>query len=1330
MSDYILDWKASHLDGDNTLNGVDGNIGVHIATPENADWDSWGIGEVGGQHDQLIANCVNDPTVVTATFDAPIENVTFELLDVDSDNCNWDDRVTIIAKDAHGNIVPVQFSDLEAHHHVNGGVLNTTGDSGENNVTVTIPGPIVSLEIILDNGAGAEYSGKVGVGDLHFDLAGGAQDGYVDGTAGDDVIDAGYDNDPDGDKIDSNDALLPGEAPQDDVVLAGAGDDLVLAGDGNDEVYGGTGDDTLCGQDGDDVMYGGQGADRLEGMRGNDLLFGQAGNDVITGDQGNDVLVGDAGDDALFGGSGKDVAHGGTGDDTLAMGSGNDVAYGGAGADTISGGDGDDTLIGGGRSFNGTLDFNDLSKGDLVNGQYLGQGVHISSADPHNPVMIFDSANPTGGDHDLETNNLGNVLILSEDRDGADPDDNASGGTFVFEFDGPAFVDNIRMLDMEQAGEIRLYDVDGNLFKTITTGTSGDNGQFTQIICEHGVLRMEIDLNGSGALDNLSYVLDGTADDAGDVIDGGAGDDYIAGQAGDDVLTGGAGADEIFGGDDADLIIGGNDGDVVDGGTGGNDNDTLDLTDQGPLRVINQTQDADGNSTSGTIEFLDADGNVTGSMDFFEIENLLLPENTGPDAVDDSASTQEDTAVTIPVLGNDSDPEGDTLTVTEATSPDGDVVINPDGTITFTPNPDFNGDAEITYTITDGNGNEDTATVTVTVSPVNDDPDAVDDTASTDEDSPVTIDVLGNDSDVDGDPLTVTEATSPDGDVTINPDGTITFTPNPDFTGEAIITYTVDDGNGGTDTAIVTVTVGAVNDDPDAVDSTYVVSQNETDGDTDGNAITDDTGAGKDSDPDGDTLTVAKVGGAVAGVGAVVAGSNGGLFTIGENGAIDFDANGEFDALADGETAETTVSYTISDGNGGTDTANVTFIVQGTNDGPVATDNAYIVDRSEAAGDVDGNVITDDTGDGVDSDPEGQDLSVIAVNGSTGNVSNAVTGDNGGSFVINPDGTVDFIAGDDFDDLGLGESVTTSVTYTISDGNGGTDTGVASFTVTGTNDGTVEGTSGADLIDVDYLGDPDGDRVDNNDAILPGDKGDDDLIFGYEGDDSIIAGNGDDEVYGGIGDDQISSGTGNDTVFGDDGNDVIDTSNPNADALPDVGYPGLYPADTDPNNDLDTAFGGAGDDTIFTGDDNDIIFGGSGNDIILGAGEDQMFGGPGDDVLVAQDGDNFGEQDLIGGSGSDLFVIEDVTSIQTGSAGVTALDFNGLEDRLVIDLPDGRPASALNVVVLSDTVVQIELGSTPIVELRGVNLTDMSVSDILIRDTSEDGYDYAQIVAG
>ncbi|MCX7561934.1 Ig-like domain-containing protein, partial [Sulfitobacter sp. F26204] len=65
-----------------------------------------------------------------------------------------------------------------------------------------------------------------------------------------------------------------------------------------------------------------------------------------------------------------------------------------------------------------------------------------------------------------------------------------------------------------------------------------------------------------------------------------------------------------------------------------------------------------------------------------------------------------------------------------------------------------------------------------------------------DEDDTVTIDVLGNDTDPNGDPLTVTEATAPNGTVTINPDGTLDYTPNPDFNGEDTITYTVEDPDG------------------------------------------------------------------------------------------------------------------------------------------------------------------------------------------------------------------------------------------------------------------------------------------------------------------------------------------------------------------------------------------------------------------------------------------------------------------------------------------------------------------------------------------------------
>ncbi|MEQ6117880.1 cadherin-like domain-containing protein, partial [Reichenbachiella sp. MALMAid0571] len=98
------------------------------------------------------------------------------------------------------------------------------------------------------------------------------------------------------------------------------------------------------------------------------------------------------------------------------------------------------------------------------------------------------------------------------------------------------------------------------------------------------------------------------------------------------------------------------------------------------------------------------------------------------------------------------------------------------------------------------------ATPTCSANPKNP-PVAVDDTETTDEEVPVTVVVLDNDSDADGDSLTVTEAASDDGTVVINPDGTITFTPNTDFVGEAIVNYTITDGNGGFDSAIVTITV-------------------------------------------------------------------------------------------------------------------------------------------------------------------------------------------------------------------------------------------------------------------------------------------------------------------------------------------------------------------------------------------------------------------------------------------------------------------------------------------------------------------------------------------
>ena len=203
--------------------------------------------------------------------------------------------------------------------------------------------------------------------------------------------------------------------------------------------------------------------------------------------------------------------------------------------------------------------------------------------------------------------------------------------------------------------------------------------------------------------------------------------------------------------------------------------------------------------------------------------------NDGPVANDDMATTDEDSSVTINVLGNDTDADGDTLSVTSATLPgdvDGTVVINPDGTISFTPGDGFDAlgvgesqDVEITYTISDGQGGTSSATATVTVTGSNDGPVANADSLSGTEDQPITFsaaDLLGNDTDVDGDTLSITSFEQPDGGTIVdNNDGTFTFTPNENFNGDTTFTYTISDGEGGTSTASVAITVDGVADQAD-----------------------------------------------------------------------------------------------------------------------------------------------------------------------------------------------------------------------------------------------------------------------------------------------------------------------------------------------------------------------------------------------------------------------------------------------------------------------------------------------------------------------------------
>ncbi|HMN93382.1 MAG TPA: Ig-like domain-containing protein, partial [Hydrogenophaga sp.] len=331
--------------------------------------------------------------------------------------------------------------------------------------------------------------------------------------------------------------------------------------------------------------------------------------------------------------------------------------------------------------------------------------------------------------------------------------------------------------------------------------------------------------------------------------------------------------------------------------------------------------------------------------------------------------------------------------------------------------------------------------------PVNDAPVAVDDVAETDEDTPVTIAVLANDTDVDGDALTVTSAVAANGTVVINADGTITYTPNADFNGTDTISYEISDGQGGTATATVTVTVNPVNDAPVAVDDVFTAAAGAP-ASVVGNAL------GNDVDPDGDDLTVTAVNGDPALLGVPVAGSTGGLFTVNPDGSVSFDPNGEFDVLAPGEASTTTVSYTISDGQGGIATAIITVTVTGINLDPVATDDVFTVGEDAAPAAV-GNVITGDTGAGPDSDIDGGTLTVAEVNGDAVNVGVPVAGSNGGLFTVNPDGTVTFDPNGDFESLAVGQTATTTITYTISDGQGGTSTATITVTIEGANDAPV-----------------------------------------------------------------------------------------------------------------------------------------------------------------------------------------------------------------------------------------------------------------------------------
>ena len=441
-----------------------------------------------------------------------------------------------------------------------------------------------------------------------------------------------------------------------------------------------------------------------------------------------------------------------------------------------------------------------------------------------------------------------------------------------------------------------------------------------------------------------------------------------------------------------------------------------------------------GETATETVTIQVSDGN--GGVETISFDITIDGVNDPPVANDDAAETEEGVPITIDVLANDTDIDGDALTVTSASADNGTVEINEDGTLTYTPDEGFDGEDTITYTVEDPSGESSTATVDVTVVDSNADPIANEDSATVDEDGVVEIDVLANDSDPDGNPISLDSASAENGEVVIGEDGVLIYSPDPDFNGSDTITYQISDGEGGIATGTVTVTVNPVNDAPDTTapdDPAEVVNE------VDGIATIDLLG--RTSDVEGDTVTVRDA--------RLIDPESGNTLDIRVN---TIDGSAVFDpaelGLGNGESLNLQIQYFAEDDSGGPNDTSVGLIditingfevVEPENQAPVAGTLDLSGDPAFEESDGDMSI---DIGS-VISDPDGDPLTVTAL----------LNGENEVSFT-QVGTTLTF----DPQEFGLetGQSGVINLTFIIDDGSGAensTATGGIIFNLNGEDDG-------------------------------------------------------------------------------------------------------------------------------------------------------------------------------------------------------------------------------------------------------------------------------------
>ena len=1195
-------------------------------------------------------------------------------------------------------VVEINGQDVVAGESVVLGTGETVTLNADGTVTVDSDGDVTSSSLTYKV---VDVDGVSDVGYITINtVATPAPDGIVQGSAAGDTIDAAYTGDPDGDLIDSNDALGVGGTTGDgdyitafggdDSILAGAGDDIVFAGADNDTVQAGAGNDTVYLEDGDDTFGDwstDDGADTVFGGAGNDTINSGNDNDTVYGGADNDTLIGASGDDTLFGGTGSDqflitddhesdVIEGGedgdgsdvdiinfsnfesdqgvtvtaTGDetgtyafnDTVGDGSYSEIEgfISNEGDDTFNlGADNSGVLV---DTFTGNDTITTGSGDDTIDG---GQGEDVFNTGAGNDQVNLGEDSPGVSDGDAD-------VIILQDGFGDDtitnfdaPTDNGDGTfTGIDTLEVSALTDGT---DPVNVNDVTVSDDgSGNAVLTFPNGESitldgidpvdADNPFYLNAI---GIPLSDGTVSGTAGADTIDAGYIGDPD--GDMVD--ADDAILAGDViDDDLIEGNGGNDSISAGAGDDEVYGGDGADTINGG---DDNDTLygGNTDEVADLIVNGSFEDLTGTTAQTFGALGA-GAITGWTDY-NGSNLDLHSNgkggtfaTDGDYVMDMGGTPDNVHMYQDVAGVvDGEIYKLTLDAGDVTGGGNSVEVYWGGELIATIDPVEGGMESFSFDLIGGAGDGGDRLEFKEIGP----------------------------EDVDGVQLDNIQLTGVNGNAAAQ-----------DTSNDHIY------GGDGTDTIY-----GLEGDDiaqgGSGNDTVYGGDGNDTLG---GNSGVDTLygGAGNDliMSGSGDDLVYGGDGddNVAASIGSDEVYGGAGNDTIsagGFAGAGDTMYGGADDDTLTGGLGDDTMF-----GGTGDDTFNVysgagTDTIEGGEDGDGL--------------DVDTLNFTDATG------PEGVDINM--------------TGDEAGSYAFPTDGGTgtfseieEFALTDQNDDF---DGVAATGGNTV-DGAGGDDvligsSGSDSF-IGGTGNDTLNANAGDDTLDGgagddEIYGDEGQDVITggaDNDSLYGGQDNDD--LYGGDGDDIVEGGDGDDTLYGGDGADTLTGGADQDVIYGGAG-DVVNGSESGVDndtlIVSGVDYIDYDDANSENGivyfegggsltfsnienvvvSDRDgTVSGTSGDDTInagYTGDpdgdmvdNNDaIIAGQSGDDDLIeaGAGNDSVFAGDGDDIVYGDTGGTTGTLDW-----SDVTVAAGDAST-TVTAGSESVDITITGDGVVRD---------------------------------------------------------------